>query len=78
MQQSRLGSLIESIVNILIGYGIAITSQVIIFPWYGIHLPLQENMIIGMWFTLVSLLRSYCIRRWFNARLHRAVTKLVN
>jgi hypothetical protein len=72
MQQSRLGSLVESLFNIVIGYCVAITSQLLIFPEFGIALPLQDNLAIGGWFTLISLLRSYILRRWFNARLHRA------
>jgi hypothetical protein len=71
MSQTRLGSFIEAVMNILIGYGIAVASQIIIFPWFGIHIPLHANFQIGAWFTLVSLIRSYAIRRWFNARLHR-------
>ena len=72
MHQARLGSLIESAINILIGYSIALLSQLLIFPWFGIHIPLSDNLLIGAWFTLISLLRSYIIRRWFNARLHTA------
>jgi len=67
--QSRLSSLVESVVNILLGYGVAIVSQIIIFPFFDIHIPLQSNLLIGFWFTLVSLVRSYCIRRWFNWRI---------
>lgn len=76
MNQSRLGSLIESIFNVLIGYGIAVISQIIIFPWFGISIPLSDNLLIGGWFTIISIARSYCIRRWFNARLHRAAQRL--
>jgi len=70
--QSRLGSFIEAIINILIGYWIAILSQIMIFPLFGINVPLRTNLWIGVWFTVVSLIRSYCIRRWFNARISRA------
>jgi hypothetical protein len=77
MHQSRLGSLIESLMNILIGYSVAIASQLIIFPQFGIHISLSTNLWIGVWFTLVSLVRSYIIRRWFNARLHRAAQLMV-
>lgn len=76
MTQSRLESLIESFMNILIGYFVALASQLLIFPLVGIHVPLHTNLLIGFWFTLVSLVRSYAIRRWFNARLHRAAHKL--
>lgn len=72
MHQTRLGSLIESLLNIAIGYGVALLSQLAIFPLFGIHVPLSANLLIGAWFTGVSLVRSYIIRRWFNARLHAA------
>jgi len=71
MNQTKLGSLIESGMNILIGYGIAITSQIILFPFFGINISLESNLLIGAWFTVISLIRSYVIRRWFNARLHK-------
>ena len=74
--QTRLGSLLEAIVNILIGYGVALASQVTIFPLYGVHLPLSTNLCIGGWFTAISLVRSYLIRRYFNARLHRLLQKI--
>jgi hypothetical protein len=72
MEQSKLGSFIESCMNIAIGYGIALLSQLTIFPLYGIHISLSTNLWIGLWFTVISLVRSYVIRRWFNARLRRA------
>ena len=78
MQQSRLGSLIESVMNIIIGYGIAVLSQLAIFPMFNIHIPLSANLWIGVWFTLISLIRSYVIRRWFNARLHNAAQTIAN
>lgn len=76
MNQSRVASLAESVMNVLIGYGVALASQLAIFPMFGIHLPLSDNLAIGAWFTLISLVRSYAIRRWFNARLHRAAEKI--
>jgi hypothetical protein len=66
MSQSRKGSFVEAVMNVAVGYGVALLSQLIIFPWYGIHVPLSTNIAIGIWFTVVSLIRSYCIRRWFN------------
>lgn len=72
MTQTRLGSLIEAAMNIAIGYVVAILSQIVIFPLFGIHVPLSDNLLIGLWFTGISLVRSYALRRWFNARLHRA------
>ena len=76
MNQTRLESLLESFVNILIGYGVAIVSQILIFPLFGIDIPISANLWIGAWFTAISLVRSYVIRRWFNAGLHKAIKSL--
>lgn len=64
--QSKKHSFLESIVNVAIGYGIAILSQIAIFPLFGIHIPLRDNLLIGVIFTIVSIVRSYALRRAFN------------
>ena len=66
MNQSKKGSFIESCVNIAIGYGVALASQLLIFPMFGIDVPLSTNIWIGVWFTIISLARSYVVRRVFN------------
>ena len=76
MEQSRLGSFIETCMNIAIGYGVALLSQLAIFPHYGINIPLSSNLWIGLWFTVISLVRSYVIRRWFNARMRRVAQSM--
>lgn len=68
--QSRLGSFLESLANVAIGYGIAVGAQLAIFPLFGVVIPLSSNLAIGIIFTLVSLVRSYLLRRLFNY-LHR-------
>ena len=76
MEQTRVESLFESVINILIGYFVALLSQLVVFPLMGIHVPLSTNLWIGFWFTLISLVRSYVIRRWFNAGLHKTALTL--
>lgn len=66
--QTKLGSLVESIMNILIGYTINVCAQLVIFPMFNINIPLRSNIGIGICFTGISLTRSYCIRRLFNRR----------
>lgn len=65
--QTRTQSFIESIVNVLIGYMVAVASQIIIFPFFDIHIPFYENLLMGLYFTIISIARSYAVRRWFNA-----------
>jgi hypothetical protein len=72
MSQSKLDSLKESVVNIGIGYGVAIAAQVAIFPHYGISISLTQNLEIGLLFTVVSLVRSYAVRRLFNRKAKNA------
>ena len=66
MSQSRAYSLIESCANVAIGYGVALAAQLAIFPLYGMTVSLSQNMQIGALFTVVSIARSYCVRRAFN------------
>lgn len=76
MNQTKLGSLIEASANTLIGLVVAFISQLIIFPMVGIYVPLSTNIEISFYFTIVSVVRSYVLRRWFNARLHAAAIRL--
>ncbi len=64
--QSHFDSFLETTANITIGYLVALLSQLLIFPHFGINLPLSSNLLIGGWFTLISFLRGYILRRWFN------------
>lgn len=63
--------MIESLTNVAVGYGVALASQLLIFPFYDIDISLQDNIAIGVWFTLISLVRSYVIRRYFTKRTER-------
>jgi len=64
--QSKKFSLIESVVNVLVGYFVSMISQVIIFPVFGIVTTIKDNLMIGLFFTAVSIVRSYILRRIFN------------
>jgi len=61
--QSRRQSLIEAITNVAVGYALAIITQIVMFPWFGLQVRLSENLAIGCVFTGISLLRSYALRR---------------
>ena len=64
--QLKRHSLLESIINVAVGYGVALASQIVIFPLYGMEVPLSANIQIGVWFTVISIVRSYVLRRAFN------------
>lgn len=66
--QTRTQSFIESITNIITGYIVALISQIIIFPLFNINVPLSDNLLIGAYFTVISLARSYLLRRYYNRK----------
>ena len=66
--QSKLESLTEAVINTFIGFVIAFISQLIIFPIVGIDVTLGQNFILTVLFTLVSIIRNYVIRRYFNKK----------
>jgi hypothetical protein len=66
VSQSKTHSLIEALVNVGVGYGIAVAAQIIVFPMFGVHISLRQNIEIGIIMTAVSIARSYTLRRVFN------------
>jgi len=67
MMQSRWMSLVESVANVLVGYIVAVVTQVLVFPLFGLNASVTQNLMIGLIFTGVSLVRSYLLRRAFEA-----------
>lgn len=67
MKQSRLMSLVESIANVAVGYGVAVVTQILIFPIFGLQTTLAQNLKMGAIFTVVSIARSFALRRVFEA-----------
>ena len=77
MTQTKLGSFIEAWINVLIGFGINFVANMAILPQFGFtSLTWQTNVYIGLLYTIISVARSYVIRRWFNARLHAAAQRI--
>jgi hypothetical protein len=60
----------ETVASVAIGYVVALLSQLAIFPVLGLQVTLIENLLIGVWFTVISIVRGYYVRRFFNW-LHR-------
>ena len=67
MKQSRTMSLVEAVANVILGYGVAVVTQLVVFPWFGLPSHLGDALAIGAVFTLVSILRTYLLRRVFEA-----------
>ena len=66
MTLTRTGSLAEAAANIAVGFGINFTANLIVLPWFGFNVTAGDAFGIGLVFTVISLARSYVLRRWFN------------
>lgn len=66
--QTKKQSLIESLSNTGIGFLISYLSCFIIFPLVGFNSGAGNNLIITIYFTIISIVRSYVLRRVFNNR----------
>lgn len=64
--QSRRMSAIEAFCNVLIGYLVSVVANIIILPLFGYNVTISDSFAIGFAFTVVSLARSYTLRRVFN------------
>lgn len=65
--QSRRMLLVEAITNVAVGYALAVAKQIMVFPWFGRHPSIGENLALGAIFTAISLIRGYALRRLFEA-----------
>ena len=72
--QNKLNSFIESIANVIIGFLINFIANIYILPLFGFNITISQSIQIGLIFTLISIIRSYLIRRWFN----KVIIKLFN
>jgi len=66
MKQSKKNSIIETIAQTLIGLITSILIQLILYPLLNIPVSFNQNLIITLVFFIVSILRGYVVRRFFN------------
>jgi len=59
-------SLVETGANVLVGFWLAVLTQIIVFPWFGLIAQASDHLTIGLVFTVVSLARGYLLRRLFD------------
>ena len=75
MKQSRGMSLVEAVANVVVGYGVAVTAQILVFPVCGLQTTLAQNLKLGLVFTIVSIARAFALRRLFEAIRTRALER---
>lgn len=78
--QSRIDSLMEALTNVAVGFLINFVANAVILPWYfGIPFSFTGFAVLGVIYTVISVARSYLIRRAFNGRtVWQAIKELWN
>ena len=64
--QSKGHSALEAVCNVIVGYGVAVAATQAILPLFGYPVRFSDNLAISGFFTVISLVRSYALRRLFN------------
>lgn len=82
MQQTKLESLIEAIINTIIGFCISFVANAVLLPLVGLPVTVSQNILIGLGMTVVSVARQFFIRRWaqyhlrtFNTYIYEKILK---
>ena len=70
MSQSRRMSLVEASTNTAVGYLLAVAMQLAVFPLFHLPARLNDALAIGAIFTIISIVRSYLLRRLFERARH--------
>jgi hypothetical protein len=66
--QTKLQSFFESSANMAISFITGLISQLVIFPLFGMKVSLLDNIQISVYFMVISLVRGYLVRRYFNKK----------
>ena len=64
--QSRQRSALEAVTNVVVGFLVAVGANLLILPAFGYQVTVYDSFAIGWVFTVISMMRSYVLRRLFN------------
>lgn len=66
MAQNRIGSLLESNLNLAASYPLTYVMYAFVLPYFGYKFTKGNALFLTVVFSLVSLIRQYAIRRCFE------------
>ena len=66
--QSKMESMIETLTNVGIGWFISFIANMLVLPLFGYNINLTDGLLISIIFTIISIVRGYLIRRFFNSK----------
>ena len=66
--QTKIQSLVEAVTNTLSGLVLAFVVNMLLMGAAGVSATPKQNLLIVGGHTIVSVIRSYVVRRFFNKR----------
>lgn len=85
-RQSRVESVVEATVNVIIGLTVSMSCNMVAIPAiFNVEITAKQNIAMAVFYTVVSLIRQYILRRYFNRaigkfdkRLSRFIERKMN
>ena len=66
--QTKRQSLIETLTSVFVGWFISFIANMLVLPLFGYNINLTDGVLISIIFTVISIIRGYVVRRWFNSK----------
>jgi len=76
--QSKKHSFLEAVTNTFVGFIISLVASFAIFPAVGIHTTPLQNLTVTIFYTIISIIRGYVLRRWFNKKTDQPKANMVD
>ena len=64
--QTKKMSLVEATAQAVTGWIVSVATQIILLPYFDVHISIKKNMLIGLVFVIIGMARGYLVRRFFN------------
>ena len=66
--QSKKESFIETLTSVFVGWLIGVILNMLVLPLFDYNITVVDSLWVSLIFTVVSVVRGYIIRRWFNSK----------
>ena len=66
--QTKKQSLIETLTSVFVGWLIGVILNMLVLPLFDYNITVIDSLWVSLIFTVVSVIRGYVIRRFFNSK----------
>lgn len=66
--QSKKESFIETLTSVFVGWLIGVILNMLVLPLFDYDITVIDSLWVSLIFTVVSVIRGYIIRRFFNSK----------